>query len=126
MGGTQLAWEGNRGQQGFPRERADSPLPGLRGDEGGRDIENLISRVEDIEGQRGGLVYSTHKQKFGAVHDVQKFTKEKGVDSCGSYWDLFSVLIRMGGRKQSGTQLAQSTFAASRLQTSWNLISCHL
>jgi hypothetical protein len=38
------------------------------------------------------------------------------VESCGTHWDLFSILVRMGEKKQSGHQLGQTMFAASRVQ----------
>jgi hypothetical protein len=72
--------------------------------------------MDEMESNRGGVVYSSHKFKFTLQHDVERFIEEKRVESCGTYWDLFSILVRMGGKKQSGHQLGQTTFAASRVQ----------
>jgi hypothetical protein len=112
-------YEGTFGQYGTTRGNPITLGSNLRPREDlERDLEGIESRLDDIEGHRGGLVYSTHKAHFGSMHDVQKFIEEKTVASCGAYWDLFSILVRMGGRKQTGTQLAQATYAAHRLETS--------
>jgi hypothetical protein len=81
-----------------------------------KSLEILETRMDDIESNQGGVVYTTHKFKFTSQHDVERFIEEKRVESCGTYWDLFSILVRMGGKKQSGHQLGQTTFAASRVQ----------
>jgi hypothetical protein len=73
-----------------------------------KGLEILESRMD--------VVYATHKFKFTSQHDVERFIEDKRVESCGTYWDLFSILVRMGGKKQSGHQLGQTTFAASRVQ----------
>jgi hypothetical protein len=79
-------------------------------------LEILESRMTKIESYRGGVIYSSHKFKLSSQHDVERFIDNKKVESCGVYWDLFSVLVRMGGKKQSGQQLGQSTFTATRVQ----------
>jgi hypothetical protein len=81
-----------------------------------KSLEILESRMDIIESNRGGVVFATHKFKFTSQHDVERFIEEKRVESCGTYWDLFSILVRMGGKKQSGHQLGQTTFAATRVQ----------
>jgi hypothetical protein len=81
-----------------------------------KHLEVLEARLDDLEANRGGTVYATHKFKFTSQHDVERFIEDKRVESCGTYWDLFSILVRMGGKKQSGHQLGQTTFAASRIQ----------
>jgi hypothetical protein len=47
---------------------------------------------------------------------VERFIDNKGIESCRVYCDLFSVLVCMGGKKQSCQQLGQSTFTAPRVQ----------
>jgi hypothetical protein len=42
--------------------------------------------------------------------------RTKGLESCGTYWDLFSILVRMDSKKQMGHQLGQTTFAATWVQ----------
>jgi hypothetical protein len=81
-----------------------------------KSLEILESRMDDIESNQGGVVYAKHKLKFTSQHDVERFIEDKRVESCGTYWDLFSILVRMGGKKQSGHQLGQTTFAATWFQ----------
>ena len=45
-----------------------------------------------------------------------KWIEEKEIQSCGHYWDLFSCLIKMGVKNQSGTEQAQEAYAAARLK----------
>jgi hypothetical protein len=80
------------------------------------NLEILEARIDDIESNHGDVVYSTHKHKFTSQHNVERLIEDKRVESCGTYWDLFSILVRMGGKKQSGHQLGQRTFAASCVQ----------
>ena len=54
------------------------------------------------------------------MHD-KRYIEDKNVESCGSFWDLFSCLVRMGSKRQTPTQQAQYTFAATRLQTELEL-----
>jgi hypothetical protein len=75
-----------------------------------KSLEILETRMDVLESNQGGVAYATHKFKFTSQHDVER------VESCGTYWDLFSILVWMGGKKQSGHQLGQTTFAASRVQ----------
>jgi hypothetical protein len=81
-----------------------------------KSLEILEAQIDNIESNCGGVVYSTHKIKFMAQHDVERFIEDKWVESCGTYWDLFSILVRMGCKKQSGHQHRQMTFAASHVQ----------
>jgi hypothetical protein len=81
-----------------------------------KQMEILESRMTKIESHQGGVIYSSHKFILSSQHDVERFIDDKKVESCGVYWDLFSVLVRMGGKKHSGQQLGQSTFTATRVQ----------
>jgi hypothetical protein len=78
-----------------------------------KSLEILEARMDNIESNQGGVVYSTHKFKFTSQHDVERFIEDKRMESCGTYWVLFSILVQMGGKKQSGHQLGQTTFAAT-------------
>jgi hypothetical protein len=81
-----------------------------------RSLEILEAQIDNIESNCRGVVNSTHKFKFTSQHDVERLVEDKQVESCGTYWDLVSILVRMGGKKQSGHQLGQTTFAASCVQ----------
>jgi hypothetical protein len=84
----------------------------------GERIDSLRDRLDDIEANRGEIVYSTNRYKFTSQHDVREYIKDNKIESCGIYWDLFSCLVRMGSKRQTPTQQAQATFAATRLETS--------
>lgn len=80
-------------------------------------LADLSKRMDDLESYRGEVIYSTHKYKFTSQADVIKWIEDNNIQSCGHYWDLFSCLIKMGVKNQSGTEQAQETFAAARLQS---------
>jgi hypothetical protein len=79
-------------------------------------MEILELRMAEIEAHCGGVTYTSHKLKLSSQHDVERFIDNNRIESCGVYWDLFSVLVWMGGKKQSGQQLGQSTFTATWVQ----------
>lgn len=79
-------------------------------------LADLSARMDDMEAYRGEVIYSTHKNKFTSHVDVMKWIELNEIQSCGNFWDLFSCLIKMGVKNQSGTEQAQETFAVSRLK----------
>jgi hypothetical protein len=104
-----------------PHGRNSQHNPILINQTNSKSLEILKAQIDNIESNCGGVVYSTHKFKFTSQHNVEQFIEDKRVESCGTDWDLFSILVRMGGKKQSGHQLGQITFAASWVQMTTTL-----
>ena len=76
-------------------------------------IADLEARMDEVEKQREEVAFSTHQYKFSSHGDVKKWIEDNDVESCGIYWDLFGCLVKMGEKKQTGTEQAQGIFAAT-------------
>jgi hypothetical protein len=83
----------------------------------GHAIEELKGRVTHMESNRGAMAYKSIDFNFSSEFDLRLWLIENKVATCGSYWDLFSILVKLGDRPLSGHQQAQVTHAASKIQT---------
>jgi len=52
-------------------------------------LNDWISAVENQKGDR----YDSPKGSFGSPFEVEQFVVDKKVQSCGKYWDLFSIRL---------------------------------
>jgi hypothetical protein len=74
----------------------------------------LDKRIVELESRRGGLVFTLGGDKFTSQEDVKQWVLRNNIESGGIFWDLFSLLIRMGGKKQTATQQAQASYVATK------------
>eukprot|EP00546_Thalassionema_frauenfeldii_P016613 CAMPEP_0178901926 /NCGR_PEP_ID=MMETSP0786-20121207/4315_1 /TAXON_ID=186022 /ORGANISM="Thalassionema frauenfeldii, Strain CCMP 1798" /LENGTH=191 /DNA_ID=CAMNT_0020573125 /DNA_START=21 /DNA_END=593 /DNA_ORIENTATION=+ len=68
--------------------------------------------VENYKGDR----FDYPNESFGCPHEVEQYVIDKNVASCGTHWDLFSVMVVMGKGAQSGKDLSDKKYSASRVQ----------
>ena len=80
-------------------------------------IEELKSRVEDLITHKDERGYVTFDYQFRSLADVVKWVELNKIETCGHFWDMFSVLAKMGGKNQTGMQQAQLTLAALKIKT---------
>eukprot|EP00978_Attheya_sp_CCMP212_P031499 scaffold119214_cov44-Attheya_sp.AAC.3 len=63
----------------------------------------------------GAVVLANHT--FPTYHDLRKFVEDEEVVLVGNFWDLFSVLVVMTLKKQSGQERANEQHASIRINT---------
>jgi hypothetical protein len=79
-------------------------------DQMGNKLKSLGNSSSD-----GAVVLANHT--FPTFHDLRKFVEDEEVISVGNFWDLFSVLVVMTPKKQSGQERANEQHASIRINT---------
>jgi hypothetical protein len=80
------------------------------------EFENLKRKLADLGGNPGQMF--THKRlTFRTKQDVKLWVVTNAVLSPGMYWDLFSALVCMKPKTQTGRERADESYSASRTHT---------
>jgi hypothetical protein len=80
------------------------------------EIESLKRKLADLEGNSGQMFF--HKRlTFRTKQDAKAWVVEHTVSSPGMYWDLFSALVCMKPKTQSGRERADESYSAARTQS---------
>jgi hypothetical protein len=79
-------------------------------------LDNLKRKMTDLEGNSGQMF--VHKRMiFRTKQDVKQWVVLMTVESAGMYWDLFSAMVCMKPKTQSGRERADESYLASRTKT---------
>ena len=73
-----------------------------------------IKSMDDTSSD-GAVVLPNHT--FMTYRDLRKFVEDEEIVSVGAFWDLFSVLVCMTPKEQSGQERANEQHASSRINT---------
>jgi hypothetical protein len=77
-------------------------------------VEKTIQRLGDIEGRVTGESYSEGGHVFSSMTEVADWLVAEQVPSGGVFWDLFSVLVCMKPKQQTGKGRADETYSSQR------------
>jgi hypothetical protein len=80
-------------------------------------IDELTEKLNSFDhtSSDGAVVLQNHT--FGSYRDLRKFIEEEQVISVGGFLDLFSALVVMTPKQQSGQERANEQHASSRINT---------
>ena len=80
------------------------------------EIDNLKRKMADLEGSSGQMF--VHKRRiFRTKHDVKHWVVAEQIGSAGMFWDLFSTLVCMKPKNQSGRERADESYSAVRTKS---------
>lgn len=82
-------------------------------------LKQLNDRLTVVENHKGDR-FNSPKGSLGGPHEVEQHTLNKNVASSGAFWDPFSVMVVVGKGAQSGKDLSDEKFSASRVQLTVN------
>jgi hypothetical protein len=77
-------------------------------------LSDKIKSMDDTSSD-GAVVLPNHT--FMTYRDLRKFVENEEIVSVGAFWDLFSVLVCMTPKEQSGQERANEQHASSRINT---------
>jgi hypothetical protein len=80
----------------------------------GGQIENILHRLGEIESRVSDESFQLNKCVFASEAEVRIWCKDQGVPSCGHFWDLFSVLVVMQPKNQTGKERADENYSSQR------------
>ena len=70
--------------------------------------------MDHLEANHGDATFSYLRTTFSSQLDVHEWIVEQLIGSSGSFWDLFSILVRMEPKKETGMQGALAIKAANQ------------
>jgi hypothetical protein len=81
--------------------------------------EEIISQLKVIEtrGTSTGLTCELGGTTFTSEVDVRGYITEHNISSCALYWDLFSIMVRMGAEGVTGNERSDRIYSAERGRT---------
>jgi hypothetical protein len=77
-------------------------------------VDKTIQRLGEIEGRVTGESYSDGGFVFCSMTEVADWLEGQKVPSGGVFWDLFSVLVCMKPKQQTGKARADETYSSKR------------
>lgn len=79
------------------------------------ELGNLLKRVKDLESHLGEQGISCGTEVFASYSDVRAWVHNEGVESCGIFWDILSIMVAMEPDYMSGKQFADTEFSSTRI-----------
>jgi hypothetical protein len=83
----------------------------------GLQIEQILARIDEMESRVSDESIKIDGRVFSSVNNVKLWCVANEVKSCGMFWDLFSSLVVMAPKEQTGKDKAGETYLSQRTQT---------
>jgi hypothetical protein len=83
----------------------------------GLQIEQILAQIDEMESRVSDESFEMDGHVFLSMNDVKLWRVANDVKSCGMFWDLFSCLVVMAPKEQTGKDKANETFSSQRMQT---------
>jgi hypothetical protein len=77
-------------------------------------VDNAMLRLGEIEGRVTGESYAEGGHEFSSMSEVGDWLVKEKKPSGGVFWDLFSILVCMKPKQQTGKGRADETYSAQR------------
>jgi hypothetical protein len=87
------------------------------GGDPGIQIEKILTRLGDMESRVSDESIEMNETVFSSMNDVTVWCVATDVESCGMFWDIFSVLVVMPPKKQTGKERADESYSSHRIET---------
>jgi hypothetical protein len=87
------------------------------GGDPGLQIEKILTRIGDMESRISDESIEMNGSVFSSGNGVAIWCVSNDVESCGMFWDVFSVLVVTPPKKQTGKERADESFASQRTET---------
>jgi tellurite resistance protein len=81
-------------------------------------INELGNRMDKAEAQRSDVSFVMEDFNFASYGDFAQFMLNSKIPSCGMFWDIFSTLVSMCPKGQSGKERADEQHSSERINTS--------
>jgi hypothetical protein len=89
-------------------------------DEGGKplsQLDHLLERVAEVERRVAKDSFEVGSDTFGSLPEVIHWVSQNEINSCGQFWDLFSILVIMKPKQFSGKDRADEVYSSTRIKT---------
>jgi hypothetical protein len=83
----------------------------------GLQIEQILARIDEMESRVSDESIEMDGHVFSSMNDVKLWCVANDVESCGMFWDLFSSLVVMAPKEQTGKDKADETYSSRRTET---------
>jgi hypothetical protein len=92
--------------------------PGDTMDDVDEKITELENRMDKAEAQGSDDSFVMEDFNFASYGDFAQFMLTNKIPSCGMFWDIFSTLVSMRPKGQSGKERADEQHSSERINTS--------
>ena len=80
-------------------------------------LSDILSKMSDLEGRISDDSFQLGGYTFSSGHELADWCTKEGVSSCGMFWDLFSAMVVMIPKQQTGKDRADENYSSSRTST---------
>jgi methyl-accepting chemotaxis protein len=80
-------------------------------------LSDILRKLSDLEGRISDDSFQLGGYTFSSEPELADWCKKEGVASCGMFWDLFSAMVVMIPKQQTGKDRADENYSSSRTAT---------
>ena len=82
-----------------------------------RSMAVLKEKVKEMEGRVTDSSFRLNQYTFSTFYEVKTWCEETEVVTFGIFWDLFSVLVAMKPKYQTGKDIADERYSSARIKS---------
>jgi hypothetical protein len=82
-----------------------------------RSVTLLREKLKEIEDRVTDSSFRLNQFTFSTFFEVKTWCEDKRVETFGVYWDLFSVLVAMKPKGQTGKDIADELYFSARIKS---------
>jgi hypothetical protein len=95
---------------------------GSGGSDGGhehleRAMEVVRNKLKEMEGRVTNDSFRLNQFTFSTFYEVKSWVEENRVTTYGTFWDMFSVLVAMKPKYQTGKDMADERYSSARIKS---------
>jgi hypothetical protein len=80
-------------------------------------IEVLRAKLKEMEGRVTDSSFRLNQYTFSTFYEVRTWCEDHTVATFGIFWDLFSVMVAMKPKYQTGKDMADEKFSSARIKS---------
>jgi hypothetical protein len=73
--------------------------------------------MKEMEGRVTEYSFRLNQYTFSTFYEVKTWCEENNVTTYGTFWDLFSVLVAMKPKYQTGKDMADERYSSARIKS---------
>jgi hypothetical protein len=82
-----------------------------------RTMDVLRAKIKEMEGRVTDSSFQLNQYTFSTFYEVKTWCEETKVETYGIFWDLFSVLVAMKPKYQTGKDVANERYSPARIKS---------
>jgi hypothetical protein len=82
-----------------------------------RAMETVRNKLKEMEGRVTNDSFRLNQFTFSTFYEVKTWCEENYVTTYGTFWDLFSVLVAMKPKYQTGKDMADERYSSARIKS---------